>query len=77
MAHYLTLSMPKADAVALLGLARIARNGMDRPLTVEELRAMEALEYRIEGRDRRKTNRHNTPKPAGKRMGYLDVRRTA
>ena len=76
MAHYLTLSMPKADAVALLGLARVARNMLERPLTTEEGRAMEALEYRIEGRDRRKVNRHNTPKP-GKRMGFLDVRRSA
>ena len=73
MAHYVKLSTPKADAVAGLALLRFAAREVGRPLSVEERRFMESLEYTVEGRDRRAKNTHNVW-PKGERRG-LDLRR--
>jgi hypothetical protein len=79
MANYVDLSMPKSEALAGLALLRFAASELERPLTLEERKLVERLEFALEGKDRRKANRFANPgpKPKGKRMGYLDVRRSA
>lgn len=78
MPRYADISMPRPHALALLTLVRFAAKELERGLTFEERKALESLEYSLEGRDRRAENRRATPKPAkGKRMGFLDVRKSA
>lgn len=75
MAHYTTLSMPKADALAVLALARAGLRGLEREATLEEKRGLESLEYTLEGRDRRSVNRFaKSPTSRKPRVG-LDLRR--
>lgn len=73
MPHYVKISVPKADALALLTLVRFAEKELERGLTFEERRAKESLEHAVEGRDRRATNTHNVW-PKQERRG-LDLRR--
>jgi len=77
MAQYVRFTMPKAEAEALRLELRMIRAPDLQMTEGQRAKLIQRLDAAIGGRDLRVTNRHNTPKPAGKRMGYLDVRRTA
>lgn len=77
MPRYVKVTMPRDEAEGAayaLGLLLCDERQKQFP---KAARLVKRLEAALKGKDLRITNKHNTPRPKGKRMGYLDVRRSA
>ncbi len=69
-----TVTLSVADAGGLLELARYAVRHLDRDLTRDERRGLEALEFALERKDRRHFNRFTQVPTAAPARGR-DLRR--